>query len=81
MPELPPTTRARLSSQGLSDRDVDVIMSVDAGDQVPFDGELKTNGAVVFFDKVAQGRDPKMVANWYETLSLPQRRSQNCYPG
>jgi aspartyl-tRNA(Asn)/glutamyl-tRNA(Gln) amidotransferase subunit B len=72
MPELPPSTRARLLSQGLSDRDVDVIMSVDAGDQVPYDGEPKTNGAVVFFDKVAQGRDPKIVANWCEMPPFPQ---------
>lgn len=63
MPELPAATRERLLLQGLTPRDIDVLMSVDAGREVRFDGELGS-GAVAYFDAVAFGRDPKAVVNW-----------------
>jgi aspartyl-tRNA(Asn)/glutamyl-tRNA(Gln) amidotransferase subunit B len=64
MPELPDATRARLLALGLSDRDVTVLMSVDAGREVGYDGVLGS-GAVSFLDAVAIGHDPKIAANWY----------------
>jgi hypothetical protein len=64
MPDLPGATRSRLDASGLSKRDIDVLMSVDAGREVGFDGELGT-GAVSYFDAVAAGRDPKHAANWW----------------
>ncbi|KAI0722383.1 Glutamyl-tRNA amidotransferase B subunit [Cerioporus squamosus] len=63
MPELPDATRARLLAQGLSQRDVEVLMDVDSGREVGFDGQLG-HGAVAYFDEVARGRDPKVVVNW-----------------
>ena len=64
MPELPDATRARLLAQGLTQRDVEVLMDVDSGREVGFDGQLG-HGAVAYFDDVARGRDPKVVVNWY----------------
>ncbi|KAF7967986.1 hypothetical protein HWV62_32393 [Athelia sp. TMB] len=64
MPELPEQTRARLVAQGLSERDADVLMSVDSGREVGFDGEPGNGGAVAYFDALSQGRDPKVVVNW-----------------
>ncbi|OBZ70372.1 Glutamyl-tRNA(Gln) amidotransferase subunit B, mitochondrial [Grifola frondosa] len=63
MPELPDMTRARLLALDLSRRDTDVLMDVDSGREVGFDGELG-GGAVAYFDSVARGRDPKAVVNW-----------------
>lgn len=64
MPELPHETRARLMGLGLSARDADVLMTVDVGREVGHDGELG-KGAVAYFDQVAQGREAKLVVNWY----------------
>lgn len=69
MPDLPPETRARLLAQGLSERDADVLMAIDMGREVGYDGVLG-HGAVSYFDTVARGRDPKTVVNWY-VLSVP----------
>ncbi|CCM01738.1 uncharacterized protein FIBRA_03804 [Fibroporia radiculosa] len=63
MPELPDATRARLQALGLSRRDTDVLMEVDSGREVRFDGEVG-RGAVAYFDQISQGRDPKVVVNW-----------------
>jgi aspartyl-tRNA(Asn)/glutamyl-tRNA(Gln) amidotransferase subunit B len=67
MPELPDATRARLLNLGLSERDADVLMTVDSGRGVGFDGELE-KGAVAYFDALAQQRDPKVVVNWFVVL-------------
>ena len=67
MPELPNATRARLLEQGLSRRDVEVLMDVDSGREVRFDGELG-RGTVAYFNEVSRGRDPKTVVNWYVAL-------------
>lgn len=64
MPELPEATRARLQMLGLSQRDADVLMAIDSGREVGHDGKLG-QGAVSYFDTVAQGREPKVVVNWY----------------
>ncbi|KZT71565.1 Glutamyl-tRNA amidotransferase B subunit [Daedalea quercina L-15889] len=63
MPELPDATRARLLGLGLSRRDADVLMDVDSGREVNFDGELAP-GPVAYFDQISHGRDPKVVVNW-----------------
>ncbi|PSR73413.1 hypothetical protein PHLCEN_2v10705 [Hermanssonia centrifuga] len=63
MPELPDATRTRLQKLGLSERDIDVLMTVDSGRELGYDGKLG-HGAVAYFDKVASGRDPKVVINW-----------------
>ncbi|TCD67512.1 hypothetical protein EIP91_012317 [Steccherinum ochraceum] len=63
MPELPNETRTRLMKMGLSARDADVLMAVDTGREVGYDGELG-QGAVAYFDQVAQERDAKAVVNW-----------------
>jgi aspartyl-tRNA(Asn)/glutamyl-tRNA(Gln) amidotransferase subunit B len=63
MPELPAATRARLVELGLSPRDVEVLVSVDAGREVGFDGEVGS-GAVAYFNAVVAQRDPKVVVNW-----------------
>lgn len=77
MPELPPQTRARLVSQyGLSERDVEVLMSIDSGDDVGVDGDV-TGGAVKYFETVAKGKDAKVVVNWsvpsptYKSWTVP----------
>lgn len=69
MPELPDATRTRLQTLGLSCRDTDVLMDVDSGREVGFDGELG-RGAVAYFDRVAHGRDPKMVVNWCANVAV-----------
>jgi aspartyl-tRNA(Asn)/glutamyl-tRNA(Gln) amidotransferase subunit B len=63
MPELPDVTRLRLQREGLSARDSDVLMSIDAGREVGIDGDIGS-GAVAYFDAISKGRDPKVVVNW-----------------
>lgn len=69
MPTLPAQTRHRLiTTYNLSPRDADVLMGIDAGSDIGFDGEPPSRlGAVAYFESVVrsgQGRDPKIVANW-----------------
>lgn len=64
MPELPRTILLRLCNQGLSKRDAEVLMSVDSGREVGFDGEPGSGGAVAYFDSLSKGRDAKVVVNW-----------------
>ncbi|GBE79803.1 Glutamyl-tRNA(Gln) amidotransferase subunit B, mitochondrial [Sparassis crispa] len=63
MPELPDATRARLEELGLSRRDTDVLMDIDAGREVGYDGILG-QGALAYFDAVSVDRDPRVVVNW-----------------
>lgn len=63
MPELPDATRVRLQNKGLSVRDTDVLMAIDAGREVGIDGTVG-RGAVAYFDAISQNRDPKVVVNW-----------------
>ncbi|ELU38365.1 glutamyl-tRNA(Gln) amidotransferase [Rhizoctonia solani AG-1 IA] len=81
MPTLPTQTRERLvSTYKLSSRDVDVLMGIDAGADVGFDGEEPSRlGAVAYFESVVRGgRDPKIVANWllHELIGQLSLRSQ-----
>lgn len=63
MPELPRATRARLMGIGLTDQEAEVLMAVDAGREVRFDGE-PAQGAVHYFDRLAHGRSAKAAVNW-----------------
>ena len=63
MPELPAATRQRLLGRGLSERDVDFLMSIDEGREVGSDGQIGS-GFVSYFDAVAKDRDPKAAINW-----------------
>jgi aspartyl-tRNA(Asn)/glutamyl-tRNA(Gln) amidotransferase subunit B len=65
MPELPGSMRQRLYNRGLSARDAEVLMSVDSGREVGFDGEPGSGGAVAYFDSLSIGRDAKVVVNWW----------------
>ncbi|CDO73814.1 hypothetical protein BN946_scf185015.g143 [Trametes cinnabarina] len=76
MPELPDATRARLLERGLSERDVEVLMLVDSGREVGYDGQLG-HGAVAYFDEVSQGRNPKEVVNWITHELLGQLSFRN----
>ena len=73
MPEIPSKTRTRLLSLGLSERDVDFLMSVDASREIGFDGTL-VPGAVALFDQISIRHDPKTALNWF-VWSLIYRRT------
>lgn len=65
MPELPEETEARLTREyGLAPRDTQVLMSVGSGSNLGFDGEPGPGNAVMYFEEVARGRDPKVAVNW-----------------
>ena len=56
----------------LPDQDVEVLLTIEGDREIPFDGGGLMDpagagaGAVAYFDQVCtQGRDPKIVANWY----------------
>lgn len=67
-------TLARLKeTYGLSNRDADVLLNIDSGRDVRYDGEDPgESGAVKYFDQLVEGvggvarqrRDPKVVVNW-----------------
>ncbi|KIP04894.1 hypothetical protein PHLGIDRAFT_108957, partial [Phlebiopsis gigantea 11061_1 CR5-6] len=71
LPPLPNVTRARLLALGLSERDVDVLMTIDADIDTEYDGTAK-RGAVAYFDEVSQGRNPKTAVNWITNELLGQ---------
>jgi aspartyl-tRNA(Asn)/glutamyl-tRNA(Gln) amidotransferase subunit B len=64
MPALANEIRERLSLCGLSPQDIDMLIAVDSGNDVGFDGRLNP-GAVAYFEALTEGRDSKMVVNWY----------------
>ncbi|KAF9509879.1 hypothetical protein BS47DRAFT_1300924 [Hydnum rufescens UP504] len=65
MPELPSALYARLQSQyGISARDTEVLMSIESGSDMGYDGEAEKGSAVNYFEQVADGGDPKVAANW-----------------
>ncbi|KAG6910812.1 hypothetical protein DXG01_007701 [Tephrocybe rancida] len=75
LPELPWKTRERLRiDYGLSERDVEVLLTVESGREVRHDGETggSGSGAVAYFDQLCVGcegtetarRDPRVVVNW-----------------
>ncbi|KAI0303985.1 Glutamyl-tRNA amidotransferase B subunit [Russula brevipes] len=63
MPALANEIRERLALHGLSQQDIDVLMAVDSGNEVGFDGRLN-HGAVTYFEVLTKGRSSKMVVNW-----------------
>jgi aspartyl-tRNA(Asn)/glutamyl-tRNA(Gln) amidotransferase subunit B len=65
MPELPSALHTRLQSQyGISARDAEVLMFIESGSDVGYDGEAEKGSAVNYFEQVADGGDPKVAANW-----------------
>lgn len=66
MPELPHALRSRLQSQyGISAREADIVMSIQSGADVGFDGEPPKGGVVDYFEQVARASDPKEAINWH----------------
>ena len=64
LPDLPNASRKRLREQyGLQQQDIDVLLSVDSGKDVAYDGGIGYS-AVRYFEAAAQGRNPKVVVNW-----------------
>jgi aspartyl-tRNA(Asn)/glutamyl-tRNA(Gln) amidotransferase subunit B len=63
MPPLANEIRERLELHGLSQQDIDVLMAVDSGKEVGFDGQLNP-GAITYFEALTKGRSSKTVVNW-----------------
>jgi Asp-tRNA(Asn)/Glu-tRNA(Gln) amidotransferase B subunit len=70
MPVLPAERRTRLLDMGLTAHAADVLMAVDAGKEIGLDGEVGRGGVMAYFEEVRQGRDPRIVSNWYGILTL-----------
>jgi len=65
MPPLPNDIRRQLTERySLSDRDINVLMSMWALSEVPFDGEWRQEDAISYYQSVAQDREGRVVANW-----------------
>jgi aspartyl-tRNA(Asn)/glutamyl-tRNA(Gln) amidotransferase subunit B len=81
MPELPAASRARLlSTYKLSEQDADVLLNLDSGREVGFDGEHSDGGAVAYFDRLcSEGRNPRVVFNWYVCLLPRDMNVDNTY--
>ncbi|KAF5393281.1 hypothetical protein D9757_000604 [Collybiopsis confluens] len=75
MPSLPASTRSRLlqtySSKGVTERDIEVLMNLDANREIPYDGaESSILGAVAYFEQLcSRNRDPKITQNVLGQLS------------
>ncbi|KAI0254809.1 Glutamyl-tRNA amidotransferase B subunit [Lactifluus subvellereus] len=63
MPTLANEIKERLALHGLTPQDVDVLMAVDSGNEIGFDGQ-RSAGAVRYFEALTKGRNPKTVVNW-----------------
>ena len=72
MPALANEIKERLELLGLSQQDIDVLMSVDSGNEVDFDGRLN-HGAVTYFEALTKSRNSKVVVNWYVVKSSINR--------
>ncbi|KAG8948101.1 hypothetical protein FRC04_010013 [Tulasnella sp. 424] len=78
MPELPAALSARLQKDyGLTEPQAEVLMSVDSGVNIGYDGEVAPPGAVPYFEEVARGRNPKVVVNWITQELLAQLSRQD----
>ncbi|TFL05988.1 Glutamyl-tRNA amidotransferase B subunit [Pterulicium gracile] len=81
LPALPDQVREKLLVHyGLPRRDVDVLMSIDNGKDVMFDGEENKKGAFAYFEELcAPGRSPKVVSNWmiHELLGQLSARKES----
>jgi aspartyl-tRNA(Asn)/glutamyl-tRNA(Gln) amidotransferase subunit B len=69
MPALAHEIKERLARHGLSPQDIDVLMAIDAGNEVRFDGQ-RSPGAVAYFEALTEGRNPKTIINWCANLLL-----------
>ncbi len=64
MPPLPDKIRERLTLHGLTQHEIDVLMAVDSGHEVGFDGR-QGSGAVTYFEALLTNhRNSKTVVNW-----------------
>lgn len=86
MPELPHQSRRRLAEEyGLKSHDVDILLGIDTGFTVGWDGALE-DGGVWYFEAVVDTngarRDPKIVLNWFVVFSqwACQSRRSNDQP-
>lgn len=75
MPDLPAVIKSRLVSKGVTERDADVLMTMDVGKEVGYDGDIG-RGAVAYFEEIAHGRDAKSVVNWITHELLGQLSTQ-----
>jgi aspartyl-tRNA(Asn)/glutamyl-tRNA(Gln) amidotransferase subunit B len=69
MPALAHEIKERLARHGIAPQDIDVLMGIDAGKEVRFDGQ-RSPGAVAYFEALIKGRNPKAVINWCANLLL-----------
>ncbi|KAH9045301.1 glutamyl-tRNA amidotransferase [Lactarius pseudohatsudake] len=64
MPALPDEIRERLVFHGLTQNEIDVLMAVDSGHEVGFDGR-QGRGAITYFEALlTNDRSSKTVINW-----------------
>ncbi|KAI0268154.1 Glutamyl-tRNA amidotransferase B subunit [Gloeopeniophorella convolvens] len=63
MPALANEVREHLILCGLTQQDIDVLMVVDSGSEIGFDGQ-RSQGAIAYFEALSEGRNPKIVVNW-----------------
>ncbi|KAH9977679.1 glutamyl-tRNA amidotransferase [Lactifluus volemus] len=80
MPALAHEIKERLARHGIAPQDVDVLMGIDAGKEVRFDGQ-RSPGAVAYFEALIKGRNPKAVINWiiHELLGQLALRKKSFY--
>jgi len=64
MPALPDEIRERLVVHGLTQREIDVLMAVDSGHEVGFDGRQGYSAVTYFEALLTNGRKSKTVINW-----------------
>jgi aspartyl-tRNA(Asn)/glutamyl-tRNA(Gln) amidotransferase subunit B len=69
MPALVHEIKERLARHGLTPQDIDVLMAIDSGNEVGFDGQ-RSPGAVTYFEALTKGRNSKTVVNWCAILLL-----------
>lgn len=84
LPPLPNADRARLievhGPKGVAENDIDILLGLDADRDIGYDGEVGggDDSAVAYFESLcSQGRNSKVVMNWYEhdTVSSLFQRS------
>ncbi|KAI9447932.1 Glutamyl-tRNA amidotransferase B subunit [Lactarius indigo] len=77
MPALPDEIRKRLVLHGLTQNEIDVLMAVDSGHEVGFDGR-QGRGAVTYFEALlTNDRNSKTVINWIIHELLERCFSEN----
>lgn len=76
MPVLANEIKERLALDGLTPQDIDVLMAVDSGNEIGFDGQ-RSAGAVTYFEALTKGRNSKTVVNWYAFPSLNDSDSRH----